>query len=716
MTVQRSFFAELQRRHVYKVGAMYAVAGWLLVQVATQVFPFFDISNAAVRWVVIAVVAGFPIALVLAWLFDITPEGIVRTEQLPPSGEVASAVRIRRSTERKLNYVLGALLLIALAYVVLARSGRVDRWLGGANVDGGDQSIAVLPFENLSDDKANAYFAVGIQDEILTRLAKVHTLKVISRTSTMHFASSPDNLPEIARSLGVSAILEGSVQRAGETVHVNVQLIRAATDQHLWAESYNRKLDDIFAVQGEIAQTVAEALRVTLTGAEQQQMSARPTAIPEAYDAYLRGLVHDGRFAQSQTDLQDWAQAYEDAVRLDPNFAAAWAGLARVYVEWYYDIDTRPQRLQMAKLALDQAMRLAPDAAETYEALGLYRYWGLNDYDAALEAYGEALKRKPGAASSLYAMGNVRRRQGHWTEALQLQQRAAELDPLSATVAYNLTLTLRALRRFDEAQAVTQKGLAANPGDTALLGERIYTEQARGDLHAAHAYAEQLPLDAVDFFPLTHRLDQWLFERDYARAIAEVTQVLKRRADFDPGTVAFALSYLGLAESLAGDSAASNAAMLESRKINEEIRAAGDTNPFGCLGLALASAYIGDREAAVRYIGIAEAGVSGDAMSLPQAAMLHAIVDVKFGDKDGAIRHLIEAQRAPTAWGAFPAILRESPQFDALRGDPRFEALTRDPPASTAAAAAVSASASSVASVATSSTSSVASAAAGAPR
>src|SRR5579863_9033964 len=255
----RSFFKELRRRNVYKVGAMYAVAGWLVVQVATQVLPVFDVSALAQRIIVLIIVAGFPVALVLSWIYELTPQGIVKTD------EVAADESITRHTGQKLNFVIIGVLGLAVLFLI------VQRYVLPKSVDAGaaitDKSVAVLPFANLSDDKANAYFAEGIQDEILTRLAKVGALKVISRTSTQHYASSPNNLPEIAKQLGVANILEGSVQKVGEAVHINVQLIRAATDDHLWAEIYNRKLDDIFGVEGEVAGAIAEQLNAKLSGA-----------------------------------------------------------------------------------------------------------------------------------------------------------------------------------------------------------------------------------------------------------------------------------------------------------------------------------------------------------------------------------------------------------------------------------------------------------------
>ena len=673
-----SLWNELQRRHVYKVGAAYAVAGWLLVQVITQVFPIYDVSSHAQRIFVGVIIAGFPVALLLAWLFDVTPEGIVRTSAVATESQVPVVIEQRRGVDRKLNVVLGVLLLAGLTYEGVSRT----IWKPPGTQKAGaiaDKSIAVLPFENLSEDKANAYFATGIQDEILTRLSKIGALKVISRTSTAHFASSPDDLPEIAAKLGVSAILEGSVQRAGETVHVNVQLIRAASDEHLWAESYNRKLDDIFAVQGEIAQAVAEALSAKLTGDEKRQLTQKPTSNPQAYEAYLRGLSHEGHFTQTGPELKDWAEAYAEAVRLDPGFALAWAGLARANTEWYFDSDTTPQRLQLAKTALEQAQRLAPDAAETWEALGLFRYWGMNDYDGALAAYGEALKRNPSSSVALLAIGNVLRRQDRWEDALAPQERAAALDPLNGNIAFNLALTYRALRRFDEAQAALARGLTSNPDNPGLLGERIYTEQARGDLRAAHAFAEQLPLTGLDVFELSHRFSQWLAERDTSRAITEIHEVLERRAEFDAGGQSFLLALLGDAERLAGQKDSSRTHLLEARQIVEAQRAAGDLNAYALLGLGPTCAALGDHTAAEHYAQLAEDGLAHDALGLPQALVAHAIVRVIAGDKDGALKLLEQAQARPQVWGAFPAILRADPAFDSLRGDPRFERLSLDP-------------------------------------
>ena len=291
----RNFFAELKRRNVYKVAVAYAVVAWLLIQVATQVFPFFEIPNWAVRLVVLLLILGFPVALILAWAFEITPEGIKRAEDVSPDESITSR------GGRKLVGVTIALAVIAaglLAFHLLrSKSTPTPRQSEAATVPAitsqpiPDKSIAVLPFDNLSRDPDNAYFASGIQDEIITRLAKIADLKVISRTSTQQYQSKPGNLSEIAKQLGVANILEGSVQKAADQVRVNVQLIQVASDSHLWADTYDRKLVDIFAVESEVAKAIADALQAKLTGGEQQALAVKPTNNSEAYDAYLRGWL-----------------------------------------------------------------------------------------------------------------------------------------------------------------------------------------------------------------------------------------------------------------------------------------------------------------------------------------------------------------------------------------------------------------------------------------
>src|SRR6266699_2656388 len=330
----KKFFAELKRRNVYKVAIAYGVVAWLLMQVASQIFPFFEIPSWAVRLVVLLLILGFPIALVLAWAFDLTPEGLKRTEWADREP---------------------------------ARPSRNKAWRQTESVKVPAKSIAVMPFENLSEDKANAYFAEGIQEEILTRLVKIADLKVISRTSTQRYQSKPGNLSEIGKQLGVANILEGSVQKAGDQVRVNVQLVNAQTDSHLWAETYDRKLTDIFGVESEIAKGIAESLQAKLTGREEQALAVKPTNNPEAYDAYLRGLAFEARYYSSYSpDLIRKARAfYERAVQRGPNVALAWARLSRANGRIYFTLNdtTGPTARDAAKRALENAQKLEPNSA-----------------------------------------------------------------------------------------------------------------------------------------------------------------------------------------------------------------------------------------------------------------------------------------------------------------------------------------------------------------
>src|SRR5438094_67415 len=358
----RNFVSELRRRNVYKVAVAYAVVSWLLIQIATQVFPFFEIPNWAVRLVVLLLILGFPVALVLSWAFEITPEGIKRESEIEPDKSIT------HHTGRKivaLTVALGVAAAGLLAFQLLrskspSAAAVLPSMASNTAVDIPSKSIAVLPFDNLSDDKSNAYFAEGIQDEILTRLSKIAALKVISRSSTQKYKSAPDNLREVVRQLGVANLLEGSVQKIANAVHVNVQLIRAATDEHLWAESYNRNLDDVFAVEGEVAKAIADQLEAKLTGAEQRAVTAKPTHNAAAYDAYLRGqsLEHS---EYSYDAVRQAARDYAEAVQLDPKFAIAWARLGVVRSWLYFNgVDPDVNTADAVKESADRAMAIAP--------------------------------------------------------------------------------------------------------------------------------------------------------------------------------------------------------------------------------------------------------------------------------------------------------------------------------------------------------------------
>jgi TolB-like protein len=674
-----SFFAELRRRHVYKVGAAYAVAGWLLVQIATQVFPFFEISNAAVRWIVIAVVAGFPLALVLAWLFDVTPDGIVRTEALPADGETPTARSERGGTDRKLNYVLGALLLIALAYVGFDHT--LLRQPNGAPLENvaHDKSIAVLPFENLSDDKSNAYFATGIQDEILTRLAKIGALKVIARTSTQALAAKPGNLAEIARQLGVVNIVEGSVQKVGDAVHINIQLIKAADESHLWAESYNRRLDDVFAVEGEVAQTVADTLNAKLSGQEQQAVTARPTSNPAAYEAYARGRASETAAFDMPHEAQALA-AYEEAVQLDPNFAQAWADIGSVASLLYFNGEERIAP-DFVRKAAETAMALNPHLGEAWRALGDYRYHVLRDMAGAVPLYEKAQQLLPNDARVHVALARVNRRLGNWQESLAHMRAGAVLDPSNVPLLDEESdQLLFYLRRFDEERDVLSHALKLAPGDADAIAAMALLEQADGHLEAAGGWVSQLPphYDVAGWYNYAP-LNQYAYERRDDKVI-ELAE-----ASLPPGEGPLPLNsalyiaiMLAQAQMRTGHADAAQATYL---RVIRSIKPTADTpiridDEVELNTLALAYAGIGDKAAAQGASAHALDAYRDDAINHAASEIGNAIVDIETGDREAAIAALPHLLQIPA--GLSVGLLKLDPVWDAIRDDPRVQKLIAD--------------------------------------
>jgi TolB-like protein len=673
-----SFFGELQRRHVYKVGAMYAVAGWLLVQVITQVFPIYEISTHVQRIFVGLIVAGFPVAVVLAWLFDITPAGIVRTESLPASGESPAAVRERRGTDRKLNYVLGALLVIGIGYVVLEHALLSRPADAPAVAAAQDKSIAVLPFENLSDDKANAYFAEGIQDEILTRLAKIGALKVIARTSTQALAAKPGNLAEIARQLGVVNIVEGSVQKVGDAVHINIQLIKAADESHLWAESYNRRLDDVFAVEGEVAQTVADTLNAKLSGLEQQAVTARPTTNPAAYEAYARGRAIETAAFDMPHEANALA-AYEEAVQLDPNFAQAWADIGSVASLLYFNGERIAP--DFVRKAAETAMALNPQLGEAWRALGDYRYHVLRDMAGAVPLYEKAQQLLPNDARVHVALARVNRRLGNWQESLAHMRAGAVLDPSNVPLLDEESdQLLFYLRRFDQERDVLSHALKLAPGDTDAIAAMALLEQADGHLDAAAGWVSQLPphYDVAGWYNYAP-LNQYAYERRNDKVI-ELAE-----ASLPPGEGPLPLNsalyiaiMLAQAQMRSGHADAARATYL---RVIRSIKPTADTpvridDEVELNTLALAYAGIGDKAAAQDASARALDAYRDDAINHAASEIGKAIVDIETGNREAAIAALPHLLQIPA--GLTVGLLKLDPVWDSIRDDPRVQKLIAD--------------------------------------
>ncbi|MEY2506653.1 MAG: hypothetical protein QOH01_982 [Verrucomicrobiota bacterium] len=483
-----NFFAELKRRNVYKVAVAYAVAAWLLIQVATQVFPFFEIPNWAVRLVVVLLALGFPVALILAWAFEITPEGIKR------ESEIEADESITQHTGRRIIAITIALAVVAAGLFVyqLVRSKSLftPRQSEAPTVSIPAKSIAVLPFENLSSDKENAYFADGIQDEILTRLAKIGDLKVISRTSTEKYKSAPSNLREIAQQLGVATILEGSVQKSRDQVRITVQLINALNDAHLWAETYDRSLIDTFAVETDVAQRIAASLAAKLSGAEKQAIAARPTENTEAYQLYLKGRFFWNK--RTGADLKTAGEFFERAVAADPTYAGAYAGLAQTYLLIPVFGAGRPlDFFPKATIAAHRAIDLDETSSEGHTALAMLTLFNFK-FAPSEQEFRRAIELNPNYATAHHWFGNsLLVTLGWFDEAIKEGQRAVELDPLSLIINADLGSTLMIARRYDEAIAQLRKTLVLD-GNFAYarwnLGEALYF---KGDLGAAIAEYEK---------------------------------------------------------------------------------------------------------------------------------------------------------------------------------------------------------------------------------
>jgi TolB-like protein/Tfp pilus assembly protein PilF len=593
------------------------------------------------------------------------------------------AAKKHRAHVRWAEVAIAVLVLAAIVAVFIFLLRKPTR----AVLDIAEKSIAVLPFENLSEDKANAYFAEGIQDEILTRLSKIADLKVISRTSTQHYKSAPENLPEIARQLGVAHILEGSVQKSGDAVRVNVQLIKAATDSHLWADTYDRRLIDIFSVESEVAKAIADQLRAKLTGQEEQVIAAKPTDNVEAYDAYLRGLAYTLKTTTSPVNALAAQKYLREAVRLDPKFALAWALLSHVDASGYIVQSLQPTVAlrEEARQAAETAVILQPNLGEAILAKGYYHYACLKDYDTALRYFDQARQLLPNSSRIPEQLAYVTRRRGQWDQSENYFNEAERLDPRNVTVLNEHAASYIILRRFPEALRKLDQVLDITPDDVDTLTVKATVAQAEGELPRAAALLAPLHPNTDDSYALETQVYQAILERRPAQIISRLKEILTKP---DPalgylnGELRF---YLGWAQEVAGDHAAAHASWSQARG---ELESFLKEQPDNCLligSLALTNMALGDKAAALALSERAMAAnpVEKDAVTGPLPIEILARVAAQTGEFDRAITALQKLFSIPYA-GAFPAgpltpaLLRLDPMFDPLRNDPRFQKLVED--------------------------------------
>src|SRR5437762_7143137 len=553
-----------------------------------------------------------------------------------------------------------------------------------------EKSIAVLPFENLSEEKANAYFAEGIQDEILMRLSKIADLKVISRTSTQHYKSAPENLPEIGRELGVAHILEGGVQKSGDVVRVNVQLIKASNDSHLWGDTFDRKLTDIFSVESEVARAIADQLRVKLTGREEQEIAAKPTDNPEAYDAYLRGVAYTLKTYPTSANMLGAQKYLREAVRLDPKFALGWALLSYVDARGYTTQSLQPTVAlrEEARQAAETALTLQPNLGEAVVAKGAYHYWILKDYDTAVRYFEQARQLLPSSSRIPELLAYVARRRGQWDRSKAYFNEAERLDPRDVNLLTQQATTDIALRRFPEALRKLDRVLDITPDDVDTLVTMATIAQAEGDLPRAAALLAPLHLDANDSGAVETQVYQAILERRPAQIISRLKEILAKpdpALGYINGELRF---WLGWAQDVAGDHAAAQETWQQARNELEPFLKEQPDN-YSLIGdLALTNMGLGDKAAALALSEQAMVvnPIEKDALVGPIPIEIRARVAARIGEPDHAMTALQKllsigyAGALPQNVPLTPALVRLDPMFDPLRNDPRFQKLVASPP------------------------------------
>jgi TolB-like protein/Flp pilus assembly protein TadD len=605
----------------------------------------------------------------------------VGNPQLPKKFQALKKHRVR------IRWAITAAALVALA-VIVAGIAMFSRYRVRSTLAAPEKSIAVLPFENLSEDKANAYFADGIQDEILTRLSKIADLKVISRTSTQHYKSAPENLPEIARQLGVAYILEGSVQKSGDAVRVNVQLIKAANDSHLWADTFDRKLIDIFSVESDVAKAIADQLRAKLTGREEQEITMKPTDNPEAYDAYLRGLAYDLKTADTPANALGAQKYLKEATRLDPKFALGWASLSYIDAVGYITQNLQPTVAlrEEARQAAESALTLQPNLGEAVLAKGYYHYACLKDYDTAVRYFEQARQFLPNSSRIPASLAYVARRRGQWDRSEAYFNEAEHLDPRNVNLISQHAGSYIFHRRFPEALRKLDQILNITPDDMDILVSKAAIAQAEGDLPRAAALLAPLHPNADDTSAVETQVYEAILERRPAQIIPRLKEILAKpdpALGYHIGELRF---WLGWAQEVAGDHASAKESWRQARGELESFLKEQPEN-FQLIGdLALINMGLGDKASALALSERAMAAnpIEKDALEGPIPIEILARVAARMGEPDRAIAALQKLLSIPYEGPLAanvpltPALLRLDPMFDPLRNDPRFQKLCEE--------------------------------------
>jgi TolB-like protein/Flp pilus assembly protein TadD len=674
-----NFFSELKRRHVYRAGVLYCMSSWLLIQIATQVFPFFNIPNWVVRFIIILLVLGLPIAIILAWAFEVTPQGIVKTAELPAGGGNWPLIH------RIYSGVI-AVLAMAIAFLLYLRFSAATNQITQAAPG---KSIAVLPFDNYSAAKENAYFADGIQDDLLTNLSKIQDLTVISRTSVMKYRDvGARDIRQIGKELGAATILEGSVRRDKDRVVVNVQLIDAALDRHIWAYRYDRTVQDSLGLEGDLATEIADALRAQLTPDEKVRVATRPTSNFKAYDLYLQALHYE---LKPDTFLQDYRtaeQLYIQAITVDPQFALAHARLGATYARIYHFYEPVESLKKQAEDEVNRALQLQPSMGEAYHARGLCYYWFDRDYARALAEFEKARALLPNDSSIPWDIAAIKRRQGHWDESVADYRRILRLDPQNANVVRDLLYTYCGVRDWNNAQAAAARLMTLSPdsinariqvGYVAFWRDGTTTELRR---QAAQVPPGQDP----DGIVTACRIDASLIDRDPGEAAKILESSPRDVLSYFNGTDTPRSFFAGQIAFLQNKPDQARTAFAQAKDILAASAREAPDAPERHAFLGLVCAFLGEKDEAIREgkRAVELRPESQDALDGSVFRAVLAMIYARTGETDRAIAllaHLV-SEPGPVDSANYSITVNDLKyrwEWDPLRKDARFQQLLSQP-------------------------------------